>query len=219
MKPDYKKLYKIVCDLFIKSKHFDHGHWDETFFTMRVFEWCKKLIRRTSIKVNEEVVLVAALFHDVGKSELNTLKKIKTDWEKHPLLGARITERILREQGFDDAFINKVVYLVKHHDDKPHKIKMRRTNELMILQDADLLADMGLVGVVRPFLYSGKMKRPTIENINYMRDALKYNSFLSEHALDSLNLEESKRIAKELLKKSTGLIKEIVKLTDSELLK
>lgn len=218
MPPDYKKLFEIVCDLYSDTEHFYYGQWDETFYTLRVFETSKILIKRSRVKVEEDIILTAAIFHDIGKTKLDTEKKIEKMWDKHPNYGAEITREILRKQGYSNGFVEKVVYLVKHHDNRPGKVEMVRSNELKILQDADLLADMGIASFVRPFLYSGKNKRRTIENVNYIKTTRSNDGGISKENLYRLNLKTSKRMAMKLIKESDILNDKIYKMTQSELL-
>lgn len=215
---DYKKLYGIVCDLYSNTNHFYYGQWDETFYTLRVFETCKILIKKAKMKVDEEIILTAAIFHDIGKTKLDTENKIKKEWDSHPIYGAEITRKILTEQGFDNEFIERVVNLVKHHDDRPGKVEMVRCDELKILQDADLLADMGIASFVRPFLYSGKNKRKTLENVNYIKTSRQNDGNISKENLYRLNLGASKRIAKKLMKEADKLNRKIFNMTQSELI-
>jgi hypothetical protein len=123
----------------------------------------------------------------------------------------------LKDQGFDNGFIEKVVYLVKHHDDRPNRVQMLRNMELKILQDADLLADMGIASFVRPFLYSGKNKRKTLENVKYIKSARRNNGSLSRENLYRLNLKTSKRMANKLMKQADKLNNRIFQMTKSEL--
>ncbi|MHA1440787.1 MAG: HD domain-containing protein [Candidatus Heimdallarchaeota archaeon] len=218
MQQNYRKLYEIVCDLYSSTDHFYYGQWDETFFTLRVFETCKDLIKKSKEDLEEEVILTAAIFHDVGKTELDTEEKIKKNWDNHPKLGAKLTRRILKEQGYENEFIDKVVDLVKHHDNRPGKVEMIRTEELKILQDADLLADMGIASFIRPFLYSGKNKRKTVENINYTKAERKSNGNLSKENIYRLNLKVSKRMAKKMINEANKLNDRIFKMTQSELI-
>jgi len=218
MPPDYKKLYEIVCDLYSDTEHFYYGQWDETFYTLRVFETCKTLIKRTRNKVEEDIILTAAIFHDIGKTKLDTEERIKEEWDKHPTYGAEITREILREQGYSNGFVEKVVYLVKHHDNRPGKVEMVRSEELKILQDADLLADMGIASFVRPFLYSGKNKRKTIDNVKFVKAARRNDGGISKENLYRLNLKTSKRMAVKLIKESDKLNNRIFLMTQSELI-
>lgn len=216
--PDYKKLYEIVCDLYSNTEHFYYGQWDETFFTLRVFETCKDLIKKSNANIEDKVILTAAIFHDIGKIKLDTEEKIKKEWDEHPIYGAKLTRKILSEQGiFENDFIEKVVDLVKHHDDRPSKVDMIRSNELKILQDADLLADMGIASFIRPFLYGGKNKRKTLENVNYIKSERRTNGGIPKENLYRLNLRTSKRIAKKLMKEAEKLDNKIFKMTQSEL--
>jgi HD superfamily phosphodiesterase len=217
MPPDYKKLYAIVCDLYSDTEHFYYGQWDETFYTLRVFETCKMLIKRAHSKVENDIILTAAIFHDIGKTQLDTEDKIKEEWDKHPNYGGEITREILREQGYSNGFVEKVVHLVKHHDSRPGRVEMVRSQELKILQDADLLADMGIASFVRPFLYSGKNKRKTLDNVNYIKATRSNDGGISKENLYRLNLKSSKRLAMKLIKESDKLNNRIFKMTQSEL--
>ncbi|MEA2069976.1 MAG: HD domain-containing protein [Asgard group archaeon] len=219
MAPDYKKLYQKVCELYRKSKHFYYGEWDETFFTLRVFELCKKLIRKTLLEVDKEVVLTAAIFHDIGKTRLETIPQIEEKWDKHPKYGEKITRQILqKEKNLSTQFIDRVCCLIKHHENRPKKVEMMRSNELKILQDAILLAELGIGKFIRPFLYSGKHKQQIIHSINNGNYFNKNNNNIKETIL-KLNLHVSRRIARKMIRETDRLNKKLEEITRSELLK
>ncbi|MCK4521662.1 MAG: HD domain-containing protein [Nanoarchaeota archaeon] len=220
-KPDYRKIYQIVKKLFDKTKHFKHGPFDETYYTLRVFESAKDIIKKLKKNVNKEEVLVAAILHDVGKIKLKQelifgkdgiLDNAKAEWFKHAKLGVPIAKDILRKLCHSDEFITKVCYLIENHD-KRKKLK-EKSLELQILQDADLLSDCGLAGFIRPFLYCGKFSHASIiSSIHHIQEE-------ENRAEDDnlMNLKVSKKLAHKKLKFQKRLIKEISKDIDSELL-
>ena len=217
--PDYKKMYKEVCTCFLKSKHFYHGPFDETYYSMRVFESAKQIIYKLKEPCKKELVLVCAILHDVGKSKLN-YKKIfgKTtftkgylkEWHKHAKLSVPIAKIILKKMGHSDEFIKEASYLIKNHDNRLNLTD--KSLELRILQDADLIADIGLAGFVRPFLFSGKFSRSVISQINYIKNEK------SRVEIDGMiNLKVSKKIADKEMNIQNKLVDELAKDLNSEL--
>ena len=136
----------------------------------------------------------------------------KEEWDKHPQLGVPISKKILKGLGHSEEFIASVCYLIKNHDNRSGQIK-NKSMELQILQDADLIADCGFAGFIRPFLYGSKFKRNIIGCIKYMQNEV--NQVEKEGLL---NLEVSKIIAKIKMKLEHKLIKEISKDINSDLL-
>ncbi|MBW3018255.1 hypothetical protein KY325_03790, partial [Candidatus Woesearchaeota archaeon] len=57
--PNYKKIYSIVKGMFDRTAHFKHGPFDETFFTLRVYESAKEIMRKLKKKCDKQTVLVA----------------------------------------------------------------------------------------------------------------------------------------------------------------
>lgn len=217
-KPNYKKIYTFVKEKFDKTNHFYHGPFDETYYTLRVFEEAKNIIQELKEKkIKKEEVLTAAILHDVGKTKLKASKlfygtrereNIREEWIKHAELGVPIAKKYLKKEGYSPEFIEHVCYLIKNHDKRDMKNK---TIELKILQDADIIADIGFAGFIRPFLYATRFKRTTISTIEFLQ---KENRLENNH----INLNASKRLGKKKMKKQKELAKEILKDIKSELL-
>jgi HD superfamily phosphodiesterase len=220
--PDYKRIYSIVKRIYEGTEHFRHGPFDETFFTMRVYETAKEIMGKLDRKCDRNKVLVAAIVHDVGKSKLNNDRLVKGDdmhkdvhkeWHRHAKLGVPIARRILRDLGHSEEFISDVLYLVENHD---HRIDdgFEKTLELKILQDADLIADCGFAGFIRPFLFGGKFKKQSIvDSILYMQ-----NNKNRVANTKLLNLGVSRRIATRRFKLEQKLINKISEEIVSDLL-
>ncbi|MFA5743842.1 MAG: HD domain-containing protein [Candidatus Nanoarchaeia archaeon] len=219
--PDYKKLYQIACKYFKKRHYFCSGPLDETFFTLRVFESAKEIIKLLPEKVKKEEVLTATLFHDIGKSKID-IKKVITikgwaknpdeEWHKHPKLSAELAKPVLKKLGHSEEFIKEVCYLIENHD-KREGFKGKKPLELKIVQDADYIGDTGVAGFIRPFLWSGKFKRSVIEQLQYMKTST--NSRLE---LSKINLEVSKELIKKNAKIEEELKNNMLELIDSELI-
>ena len=195
-KPDYKRIYSIVKSRYDKTEFFSHGHLDETFFTLRVFETAKEIIEKLGQKCIAEQVLVASLLHDIGKTKLNTdslkqnIRISDEEWDRHPGLGVSISRKILNDIGHSKGFIDRICYLVKNHERR--NVGFKKSIELQVLQDADLIADYGFSGFIRPFLYGHGNHDSIIGSIRFLKE--KENRIEKEGLL---NLDISKEIAHE----------------------
>ncbi len=219
--PNYKEIYNIVKGLFEASEHFHFGPFDETYYSLRVYETSKEIIKHLDQKVNIQMVLVAAILHDVGKTILDTVKVFtprgKTEdamkeWRKHSKLSVPIAKKILSEMGHSEEFIAEVCYLIEHHDHRKDGIE-NKSVELQILQDADLIADCGFAGFIKPFLYGSKFSRNIMDTIKYLQTETN-----EVEKKGKLNLEVSKEIAKRKVELEKRLIKEISLDLESDLL-
>jgi len=219
--PNYKQIYNFVKDQFNKTTHFKHGPFDETYYSLRVYESAKEIIEKLNNSVKKEQVLVACILHDIGKTKLKPskffskykfLENSPEEWHKHPKLGIPIAKKFLKQIGHSDDFIDEVCYLIENHDLRGDKLK-EKSIELQILQDADLIADIGFAGFIRAFLYCGKFSEhsviSTIESLK-TRDRTDGGS--------KMNIPISKTIAKREMKIQSDLAKEISKEIDSDLL-
>jgi len=221
--PNYKKLYEIVRKKYQKNIHFSYGNFDETYFSLRVYETAKIIIEEIkkenkNIKIKEQQILVASILHDIGKIKLNTKRifdkngikeNFKKEWYKHPKLSVLIAKKILKKEGYSEDFINEVLYLIENHAERELKNK---SLELEIIQDADIISDIGFAGFIRAFLYAGRFKRSVIDSINFLEN--KYKTLNEE----CINLKISKNIAKKEMEIQKNLTEEIFKEIDSDLL-
>jgi HD superfamily phosphodiesterase len=217
-KPDYKKIYLFVKEKFDKTNNFYHGPFDETYFTMRVFEEAKNIMRELKDKnIKKQEVLTAAILHDIGKTKLKPSKlfqgrrereTIREEWMRHAELGVPIAKNYLKKEGHSPDFIKNVCYLISNHDKRNLKEK---TIELEIVQDADIIADIGFAGFIRPFLYASRFKRNTISTIEFLQTD---NRFKDNH----INLEASKKLGKIKMMRQKELAKEILEDIKCELI-
>jgi O-acetyl-ADP-ribose deacetylase (regulator of RNase III)/HD superfamily phosphodiesterase len=161
--------------------------------TERVVEMCKRLC--SGADADMDVLTIAALLHDVGfKDELEHRKD-------HSISSAEIAETILKEEGFDENFIERVCYAIKVH--RYGKKALPETIEARVLQDADRLDALGAIGIARA-LADRRSKRiydpsesPGVYDPFAERSALTHMKEKLLHLKDSLHTEEAKRIAEE----------------------
>ena len=227
----YKRVYEKVVSLYKTDKHFCSGPHDETFFSLRVYETAKKIIAGISDKVDEEVVLLACILHDVGKIKIDGDTLFALDeknasgrkttaieskdawkiWHEHPYLSVPIAKDILTQENVSEDKIEAICHLVEyhaHHDTYEND----KSIELKIMQDADIIADVGISGFIRGYLYAGKFRIPTIEQIRFMQS----QSRIKEG--HEFNLSFSKTLAKEQQKIQDELSSKMAELIESDVL-
>ena len=95
------------------------------------------------------------LFHDIGKPMAHTIdKKGISHYQNHPVLGAAMTEEILRRLCMPRRFIEEVTTLIRYHDVRimPDPIQIKQLLGLLgvdtvrrvyQVQRADILAQSG----------------------------------------------------------------------------
>lgn len=90
------------------------------------------------------------LFHDIGKRECKSYDKNGiAHFYKHNIKSSDLTQRIMKRMKYDNVIINKVVTLVKHHDNTINSSKSIRKllsnigednfKDLLLVKKADLL--------------------------------------------------------------------------------
>lgn len=97
-----------------------------------------------------DIVAAATLLHDCVSVEKNDPLRAQAS-----RLAARKSEGVLRAQGWDDARIAQVAHAIEAHSFSAGIVP--ETLEARILQDADRLDAIGMVGVARCFYVAGRM--------------------------------------------------------------
>jgi len=112
--------------------------------TKRVLGWAKRLYDAAEDKeeIRYEDVMIATIFHDVGRRAAQSLSI------PHAKAGVPITEQYLKMHGFDEERIAYICMLVGLHSDKQLMKEQAIDRSLLLLQEADLLDDMGALVVV-----------------------------------------------------------------------
>ncbi len=93
--------------------------------------WEHTLEALSNRKSVDLTVSAALLLHDVGKPESPRTRERAFDG--HAEIGARTARRFLRELGFDESFVERVAWLVRHHmvPGIIHKLPARRVEPVM----------------------------------------------------------------------------------------
>ncbi|WP_247003628.1 HD domain-containing protein [Halosolutus gelatinilyticus] len=119
----------------------------------RVETIAEMLCDRHPEPVDDRVVTLAALLHDVGRS-----REDRGEIDDHAVWGAREASEILRRLGAGEGTIDAVRHCIRAHrfsnDVEPETI------EAKLLSDADNLDALGAVGIARVFAYGAELGDP-----------------------------------------------------------
>ena len=112
--------------------------------TKRVLGWAKRLYDATPDKtgLRYEDLMIATIFHDVGRAVSD---RSGTD---HAAAGVPITRNWLLSNGYDSARAEYISNLVGSHSEKWRMHDPATDRNLLMLMEADLMDDMGLLGIV-----------------------------------------------------------------------
>lgn len=169
------KCLSILYQAFRESNEIGGGVNYRYYHGFRTMKACKKILdspELTNTKVNKKALLIAALFHDIGKVAYieadGTLQGDRSKDEiSHEELGARILPKYL-DGVISESDIKQVATIIrKQHDLKSNFIETR------VLHDADVLDSIGLINVWRMFTYSGKKARSLEETLVYYKETNK----------------------------------------------
>ena len=112
--------------------------------TKRVLGWAKRLYDLTPDKtgLRYEDLMIATIFHDIGRT---VAEKAGTD---HATAGVPLTRDWLLSNGYDPERAEYIAGLVGAHSEKWRMNDPAVDRNLLMLMEADLLDDMGLLGIV-----------------------------------------------------------------------
>lgn len=102
--------------------------------TMRVYRWAIKL--QSKLGGDLDIIALAALLHDIGWDDVRP----------HGEVGAELAVEYLDSMGVDSEIITRVGEIIMIHDDKDTEAEL--SLECKIVMDADLLDEVGAIGVL-----------------------------------------------------------------------
>lgn len=131
--------------------YFEGGGSHDFSHTERVYKNSLKISEGEDVDM--DVVRASALLHDVARH-----KQDCGEVDCHAEAGAKIALEILKEMGFPEEKIGKVVHAIGVH--RHSSDAKAETREAEILQDADRLDALGAITVGRMFATGGKIGNP-----------------------------------------------------------
>ena len=123
----YEKLINKAKTYMKRTKDYEH----DINHIYDVVNYTKQLLNSVSLDVNKEVCIISAYWHDVGRIQQN---------EGHEKISAQMLKDEMIENGYNNQFINECYLAIENH-----KWNMfPKTNEGLIIKDADKLAWIGI---------------------------------------------------------------------------
>lgn len=138
---EYKQLFENVWE-------FGGGYGFRLNHGLRVMNYCQKIAKYPRFKeenVNMDALLIAALFHDIGKIEAvdenGQLVYGNYGGISHDALGAKIAPKYLSKYIKDNEFIDLICLIISEQESKitPTRIESK------IIKDADRLDHYGVL--------------------------------------------------------------------------
>ena len=132
---------------YVKEYFENESSGHDYFHTLRVYKMAKNIAAEE--KANMNVVLLAALLHDVDDFKLSpTTSKNKDN-----------ARNFLKNNGVLDCDIELICKIIDDVSFKGTDCKIPDTLEGKIVQDADRLDAIGAIGIARAFAYGGNHNR------------------------------------------------------------
>ncbi|MDA8227686.1 MAG: HD domain-containing protein [Desulfitobacterium hafniense] len=132
-----------VLNIVEKSgAHSAHG----TKHCIRVYNLAKEMSQH--LTMDDEVLYVAAMLHDIGKYPGYLLPNID-----HPLRSKGVASNILQRLTFSPNKIPKVLDAIEYH---MYYSEPGRSDEAVYLRDANILDNLGNIGLMRLFSLIGQ---------------------------------------------------------------
>ncbi len=160
------------------------------------------LCRRLGGDADREVLVLAALLHDVGRPEEDRSNGSSC----HAEVGARLAGEILRRRGAAPQLVRKVQECVRTHRYRGRSRPLSR--EAKVLFDADKLDSLGAVGLGRAFLFAGEVgarlhnsEARAAGSPAYSREDTAFREYLVKlrHLPGRMQTEEGRRLARQRL--------------------
>lgn len=162
MEEKHRKIKEIVeKELSCSTHNIEH--------TMRVYNTCLYLSKDES-DIDLDILGASALLHDIARVKEDEDDSGNID---HAILGAEMTEDILKDFGYPNNKIEAIKHCIITHRFR-NEIKPK-TEEAKILSDADKLDIIGPIGIARLFMFAGQYGEKMFSNVpvnEYIKDNL-----------------------------------------------
>ena len=207
----FTKEIAIIETLFGKSYEDAGGAGYRYYHSMRVAKTCESLAQYEQVE-NPRLLVLAGLFHDIGKSE-----RI----EQNGFLDGRQEADVLKGNHEDYTLVRELLqrYLADLQPDQDldivaSYIAKNDTKESKLLKDADNLDEVGLVNVWKMFTYGGLKKISIKDTLDYYFEEDKPRLLKKIDAL--MNFDISKQMASERVQKVDEFLRNLDKECKAE---
>lgn len=122
-----------------------HSEGDVWTHTLKVIEELTNLEAWQELsKIEQSILLWAALLHDVGKPSCTIIENETIKSPKHSIVGAKIAFTILSELEIEFPYRQKIISLIRFHTTAPNIIKKKNGKKKKIIELSWLLNNYSL---------------------------------------------------------------------------
>ncbi len=183
----------------IRSSNPCFGFRNRYEHTKRVYQWCLRIMNDFP-KCDKEMVLVSAIFHDIGYAQ---------NKENHAHESAKLFIDFATKHNLDYEFTMRVANLISLHSDKDLLQDKSIPEELIILLEADLLDEEGALGIAWDLMGEGAKNPVSFEQ---------GLQSLMDHSSHILHQEYMvSPLAKKYWKEKQDFVREFIKKLSSDL--
>jgi len=187
------------------------GYSFRFYHSLRVMKYCEKFLQMDFFKkrvIDKDVLLTAALFHDIGKvkavSKTGELLYGSQANKQHDIVGAQIVSEYV-----DKYFKNKRVVKKKKKIIREQHSSEQSSLESKMVKDADRFDNYGYLQIWRHITYAHQNRRNIDQVFEYWFIENARES--AEAALKKFHYSIIRKVARDRFKKLDFLIKEIKK--------
>jgi uncharacterized protein len=146
---------------YVKSLTQNEATGHDWQHTQRVTKMAMRLLKAETTQLNEELIVLACLLHDVKDYKLSGDEKA----------GPQAAFDWLKENDANQRLIDQVVEIISTLSFKGQVHRPMSTREGMIVQDADRLDAVGAIGIARAFAFGGALGREIVNpDIPYRKE-------------------------------------------------
>jgi len=211
-----KIALKIIEEKFSDISEPAGGPGYRVLHAKRVYKYISNVIGKDMPElkgIDKKAVLVAGILHDIG--DLDRIANGSIDYSNkidHAKSGSRIVKEELKKYGTDNNLVNSIAEIIKNH----HNYNNNYSKEIKLVQDSDLLDELGLINVWQMFSYSYNSGRSLEETTTYWQ---KEGYKRKKDCVNNCNFDFTKKIAERRLGEMTAFFKTLQKeneLRDSD---
>ena len=204
------ELKGIVKTAFIKQEEQSGGMGYRYFHSVRVYNSCKRFLFLNEVKKlkpDEDVALIASLFHDIGR--VKDGRRLTTSiMPGHDELGGRMVKTILKGR-VDKKIIDSVSELLLNYKNEEYS-----SIEKDLVTYADNLDEIGGLDVWRMFTFEAYRKGSIDTKIDFWKRSEKLR--FGKEYLDKFKIKAIRKIAKRRIEFLDKFMEELEAENNSE---
>lgn len=184
-----EKMIDIVRSIFIDREEDSGGLGYRFFHSYRVYKMCKVFLSMDEVSSknpDEDVLLTAAIFHDIGRSKSDD-KVMRAAMPGHDEDSAKMLHKLLDGVVADNVIRAAEGILHNYLNDNYKSV------EKELLSYADDLDEIGALDIWRMFTFAAYNKRTAAKQLDYWKD--KESKKYSGTWIDRFKIESIKNIA------------------------